>query len=290
MDSIIFNEAHLSQFQADGYTILSGLIDQARIDCWKETFHSLISELEPIRRLPQNGLGGQIVLDNLVEHAPEVMLPAAANATILDFLETVMGPFIQLESLRINLTEPAKREHVEVETRNWHRDMWALTVGRTDTYLPPNACNMLTYFQDMDEAMGPLRILPGSHRSQDLVAEQFQAQANERLIYAQAGDVVVIHSALIHAASPNISHRSRYFISRFYNKSYLPHRDVHSGPNTQQIIDIGRQRNDRRLMRLLGVDDLLFSRQVDANQSEAELWQMWIEQDRSTKKSASDPT
>ncbi|MFP6724930.1 MAG: hypothetical protein VCF25_32365, partial [Candidatus Poribacteria bacterium] len=64
------------------------------------------------------------------------------------------------------------------------------------------------------------------------------------------------------------SHRSRYFISRFYNKSYLPHRDVHSGPNTQQIIDIGRQRNDRRLMRLFGVDDLLFSRQVDANQSE----------------------
>jgi hypothetical protein len=43
-------------------------------------------------------------------------------------------------------------------------------------------------------------------------------------------------------------------------------------------------------MRLFGVDDLLFSRQVDANQSEAELWQMWIEQDRSTKKSASDPT
>jgi len=273
----------LQQFQQDGYTILKGLIDLGIVDVWKENFHQLIQQIEPIRRPPQNGLGGQIVLDNLVEHAPEVMLPAAANATILDFLETVMGPFIQLESLRINLTEPAKREHVEVETRNWHRDMWALTVGRTDTYLPPNACNMLTYFQDMDEAMGPLRILPGSHRSQDLVEEQFQAQANERLIYAQAGDVVVIHSALIHATSPNISHRSRYFISRFYNKSYLPHRDVHSGPNTQQIIDIGRQRNDRRLMRLLGVDDLVFSRQVDAAIPEAELWQRWIQQDRQAK-------
>ena len=134
----------LQQFQQDGYTILKGLIDLGIVDVWKENFHQLIQQIEPIRRPPQNGLGGQIVLDNLVEHAPEVMLPAAANATILDFLETVMGPFIQLESLRINLTEPAKREHVEVETRNWHRDMWALTVGRTDTYLPPNACNMLT--------------------------------------------------------------------------------------------------------------------------------------------------
>ncbi|MFP6723249.1 MAG: hypothetical protein VCF25_23700, partial [Candidatus Poribacteria bacterium] len=87
----------LQQFQQDGYTILKGLIDLSIVDVWKETFHQLIQQIEPIRRPPQNGLGGQIVLDNLVEHAPEVMLPAAANATILDFLETVMGPFIQLE-------------------------------------------------------------------------------------------------------------------------------------------------------------------------------------------------
>ena len=164
MDSIIFNEAHLSQFQADGYTILSGLIDQARIDCWQETFHSLISELEPIRRPSQHGLGGQIVIDNLVEHATEVVLPAVTEPPILDFLELVMGPFVQLESLRINLTHPSTPEALQVETRNWHRDMWALSVERTKDYLPPNACNALTYFQDMNDLIGPLRVLPGSHR------------------------------------------------------------------------------------------------------------------------------
>ena len=286
MPSIIFNEAHLSQFQADGYTILSGLIDQARIDCWKETFHSLISELEPIRRPSQHGLGEQIVIDNLVEHATEVMLPAVTEPPILDFLELVMGPFVQLESLRVNLTHPSAPEALQVETRNWHRDMWALSVERTKDYLPPNACNALTYFQDMNDLIGPLRVLPGSHRRPNSVKNLFEAQPDERLIYAQAGDVVIIHSALVHAATPNISGQPRYFMSRFYNKSYLPHRDSHTGPQVQRIITKAQRANDRRLMRLFGVDDLLFSRQVDASQSEAELWQRWTEQDRNTKKLA----
>ena len=38
--------------------------------------------------------------------------------------------------------------------------------------------------------------------------------------------------------------------------------------------------NDRRLMRLFGIDDLIFSRQVDATIPESELWKRWIEEDR----------
>ena len=49
-------------------------------------------------------------MDNLVEHEPEIMLPAVTNSVILDFLESVMGLFVQLESLRINLTESAAVE------------------------------------------------------------------------------------------------------------------------------------------------------------------------------------
>ena len=191
-----------------------------------------------------------------------------------------MGPFIQLESLRINLTEPAEKKQVKVETRNWHRDMWALSVGQTKSYQPPHACNVLTYFQNVDQDVGPLRVLPNSHRNFDLVQKQFHAQTKEQLIYPKIGDVVIIHSALIHAASPNFSTDPRYFLSRLYNKSYLPHRDHHNGPNTQKILQMAQINNDRRLMRLFGIDDLIFSRQVDATIPESELWKRWIEEDR----------
>ena len=85
---------------------------------------------------------------------------------------------------------------------------------------------------------------------------------------------------MIHAASPNFSTDPRYFLSRFYNKSYLPHRDHHSGTNTQKILRMAQINNDRRLMRLFGIDDLIFSRQVDATIPESELWKRWIEEDR----------
>ena len=274
---------YLDRFQQDGYIILKGLIDLQTIEIWKKSFHQLIQRVKPIRRPPNRGLGGQVVIDNLVEHEPKIMLPAVTNSVILNFLELVMSPFVQLESLRINLTEPVAVEKIEVETRDWHRDMWALFTGCTSDYLPPSACNVLTYFQNMDDHIGPLRVLPGSHLTQDLVQDQFQAQPNERFIYAQAGDVVVIHSALVHAASPNISDHLRYFMSRFYNKSYLPHRDHHTSPNVKYIIEVARRRKDRRLMRLFGIDDFVFSRQVDAIVPETKLWQMWIQEDKAAK-------
>ena len=275
---------YLEQFQQTGYTILEGRIDLQTINIWKKSFHQLIQEFDPIQRPSKYGLGKQIVMDNLVEHAPKIMLPAVTNPVILDFLELLMGPFVQLESLRINLTEPVAAEQLEAETRNWHRDMWTIPVGWTSDYLPPNACNVLTYFQDIDKKIGPLRILPGSHRSENLVQNQFQAQPNEHFIYARAGDVVVIHSALVHAASPNISGQPRYFMSRFYNKSYLPHRDQHTGPNVQQIIEAAQQQKDRRLMRLFGIDDLVLSRQMDVTIPETKLWKMWVQEDADAKR------
>ncbi len=274
------NSEHCRQFRQDGYVVVRGLISRDEVTTWKNTFHQLIQKVEPIRRPAKHGLGKQTVLDNLVEHAPAVMLPVVANSSILNLLEILMGPFIQLESLRINLTEPATANQIQIETREWHRDMWAVSAGRTKSYLPPNACNVLTYFQDMNDAIGPLRVLPTSHRNFNLVAEQFHAQNKERLIYPCVGDVVIIHSALIHAASPNVSLEPRYFLSRFYNKSYLPHRDHHTGPNTKKIIQTAQINNDRRLMRLFGIDDLIFARQVDATISETELWHRWIEEDR----------
>ena len=280
LEMTTINNEYYQQFCEDGYVIVEDLIGRNEVEIWKNTFHQLIQKIEPIHRPAQYGLGRQIVLDNLVEHAPEVMLPAVTNASILSLLEILMGPFIQLESLRINLTEPAEKKQVKVETRNWHRDMWALSVGQTKSYQPPHACNVLTYFQNVDQDVGPLRVLPNSHRNFDLVQKQFHAQIKEQLIYPKIGDVVIIHSALIHAASPNFSTDPRYFLSRFYNKSYLPHRDHHSGTNTQKILRMAQINNDRRLMRLFGIDDLIFSRQVDATIPESELWQRWIEEDR----------
>ena len=93
------------------------------------------------------------------------MLPAVIHPVILDFLERVMGPFVQMESLRMNRTDSVSKRQADVAATNWHRDGWAMFVGQTSDYLHPLACNVLTYLQDMTDDVGPLRVLPGSHRN-----------------------------------------------------------------------------------------------------------------------------
>lgn len=155
-------EKHIEEFKRDGYTVFEGLFDLEQIELWKTSFEELLKRqpaLTERKRAPE--LGDVVVLDNLIEKDPVVMLPAITNSVVLDFLEAVMGPLVQMESLRINRTTPATKSDTDVAAINWHRDGWALHAGETNDYLSPTACNVLTYLQDLTDNSGPLRVIPG---------------------------------------------------------------------------------------------------------------------------------
>ena len=110
--------------------------------------------------------------------------------------------------------------------------------------------------------MGPLRVIPGSHRRDIGIApEQGQQPPPRNHRHVEAGDVVFTHTArLLHSGTPNYSGHPRYFFSIYYNKSWLKCRDNHGGPAVQAIVQTARANEDRRLMRLLGEDPLLYAR------------------------------
>ena len=277
-------EIHVEEFKRDGYTVFEGLFELEQIELWKTSFEDLVKR-QPVlterKRAPE--LGDVVVLDNLIEKDPLGMMSAIANPVVLDFLEAVMGPFAQMESLRINRTTPAAKSSPDVAAINWHRDGWALHAGTTNDYLSPTACNVLTYLQDLTDESGALRVVPGSHRKDIFVSKENEhAELPEnRLIKIKAGDTVIIHSGILHSGSPNTSDQPRYFMSRFYTKCYLPRRDNHDGPNVQAIVAEARERNDRRMMRLFGEDELAGRRCMSTGSCpEEELWKRWIAEDR----------
>ena len=276
-------EKHVDEFKRDGYTVFKGLFDRETTEQWKTVFDDLVMRQPAIERNRAPELGNQIVLDNLVEREPKIMLPAVTHPTILDFLELVMGPFVQMESLRMNRTDSVSKRQADVAATNWHRDGWAMFVGQTSDYLHPMACNVLTYLQDMTDDVGPLRVLPGSHRSSVFMQKE-NARASlpkERLVRVKAGDTAIIHSCILHTGSPNTSGKPRFFMSRFYTKCFLPTRDNHNGPNVQKIVAEARTHKDRRLMRLFGVDDLAGTRSMATGSAPEEiLWKRWIAEDR----------
>ncbi|TRW14572.1 phytanoyl-CoA dioxygenase family protein [Glacieibacterium frigidum] len=263
---------HVRAFRRDGFTVFPGAHSAERLAEWRAAYDAICARE-----------GEAVWLGNTFEIDPALFLPAVANPDILDFAEAVMGPFVQLDALAINAFPPVPAATAIGKVNGWHRDRYAI-VPETSDYVRPISINTIFYFQDMDDALGPLRVVPGSHRQGFAIDTPGRTvpRADEVLIYPRAGDVVVTHYLLVHSGTPNTSGQLRYFMSASYNSSWMKHRDRLDGPKTTALRDQARAARDRRLTRLLGEDDLVWDRTNPywSTGGEAERWAAWIAEDR----------
>ena len=90
---------------------------------------------------------------------------------------------------------------------------------------------------------------------------------------------------MLHSGTVNRSTDHRYLFFLTFNHSWLKHRANYRGPVSQTVIARARARGDRRLLRLLGVDDQFVQR---ANcgflELDEENWQRWIAEDAAARK------
>ncbi|GDX40793.1 hypothetical protein LBMAG21_10850 [Armatimonadota bacterium] len=269
--------ARVAEFKEQGFTVFKKMYLEEQMQLWRE------KHLDLQERGVRSNLGHAAWwFKDMTEHAPHLMLPAVANQLILDFAERVMGPFIQLDNLTLAGFPSISPEEAAGKASGWHRDRWA-QVPRSEVFERPHAINAICYLQDLTDAYGPLRVIPASHRRPLTLApdERGIPHPEEQIIHMEAGDVVVIHNALLHSGTPNTSGKTRYFFSIFYNLTWLRHTDNHAGPNVLQIIENARQRNDHRTMRLFGVDEHLEVRANSGFQEPDEMvWAKWAEADR----------
>lgn len=206
------------------------------------------------------------------------------NPALLTFSEAVMGPYVQLDSMEVS-----GYPSVDAEKRGWvagwHRDAFHLTEEWSNyplsyqpgprPYTPPMACNHLTYLQDMTLHSGPLRVIPGSHLDYTFIADETRntPHPRERLLSLKAGDMVYTHCELLHSGTLNTSGTIRYFISIYLSHIGLPHRDTFETPTIKKLVAGARQRNDRRVLRLFGIDEGFHERQQAS-------WKQMIDDDQ----------
>ena len=72
-------------------------------------------------------------------------------------------------------------------------------------YRIPSGMNLLCYLQDMNAQTGPLRVIPASHLGAPptpVGEATWLPHPQEQLLDLKAGDLVVIHSDLIHSGTP----------------------------------------------------------------------------------------
>ena len=266
-------EEHLAEFKRDGFTLLPQMLDPA----WIREMRDGFEELEG--RVPNADGSRPAAITDLLEHKPEPVLRALSNERLLDFAEMLVGPHVQLESITFRRTPPQPEQ--DGAALGFHRDMFAF-FPEDGVYHRPLLFNALSYLQDLTDETGPLRIIPGSHmRALRMSPEEARRpHPEEVIVYPRAGDTAVFHCSMLHSGSPNRSNDYRYLFFLTFNHSWLKHRANYRGPVSQAVIAGARARNDRRLLRLLGVDDRFVQR---ANcgflEPDEENWKRWIAED-----------
>jgi hypothetical protein len=262
----------LDEFRRDGFTVFEGAHAPDMLERWRAAYDAVCARE-----------GESVWLGSALELDPELFLPAIANPLLLDFAEQVMGPFVQLDDLAINAFPSVAADAAAGRATAWHRDRYA-EVPQTSDYTHPPACNTIFYLQDITDAFGPLRVVPGSHRMPIVFTptDRHRPRADELLLYPKAGNVVFTHGLLAHSGTPNMSGKPRYFMSASYNRSWMKHRIDLSGPRTRALVERARERGDVRLMRLLGQDPTLWERVNPYwfTGADEDRWQAWIAEDR----------
>ncbi|NKB70520.1 MAG: hypothetical protein GKR89_25910 [Candidatus Latescibacteria bacterium] len=269
-------DERLDQYRHQGYTIFERLYDEATMAAWRRE-QDRLEETSLAPYAPQRTTW----FGNMLERSPQLMWPAVSHPDVLDFMEAVVGPLVQLDNLTLAAFPTMDAEEAAGKASGWHRDRW----GRmpNGSYERPLALNAICYLQDLDDAYGPLRIVPQSHIKPVAIAPEAIGlpHPDEELIHLKAGDVILTHNSLLHSGTPNTSGNKRYFFSVYYNISWLKYTDTFDGPNCRQLVDWARRRQDHRALRLLGQDDHLQARGNSGFQEpDQQRWQQWSAADR----------
>jgi Phytanoyl-CoA dioxygenase (PhyH) len=268
-------DRHLWALHENGFTVFDALFSVEQVDRWKSSFERLIEEGE------LSGGGGSQWVRDLVERDSSAALPLVADPTLVGFAEQLMGPFVQAESV-VMAGFPAHSHDCRGLVHAWHRDRLLGLEPIDGTYLRPLLIVVMVYLEDLDDARGPLRVIPGSHMQRHVICGEAKTRPHEReqLLHLRAGDAVVFHSHLLHSGTKNVSGGRRHFIGVTYNHTWMKQEDDYSGPNCKRILADARQRGDRRLQRLLGEDERL-SRRLNSGPvvPSTKQWSQWATED-----------
>jgi ectoine hydroxylase-related dioxygenase (phytanoyl-CoA dioxygenase family) len=199
----------------DGYTLLPALIDQDRV----------LAARHAIDALRAQHWDYQGVLDHYkcVFNRDPFWLPFLDLPAAIDLAEAVLGTDCHV------IGQTAWRCHPGFIGSDLHLDhLPQLVIAMPPKLLddpafelPMTICTLQLYLDDIDEALAPTRVIPGSHRAgrPPQAGETHWRGKPPHPIHCRAGDALVFRSELWHGGSPNLDpHRSRYMLQVHYGR------------------------------------------------------------------------
>lgn len=212
-------DVDVTSYRERGYVVVPDVLSGPELDVIRGELADLVTKASTVTENDE-------VYDLEDSHSPEaprvrrikqphVVMPSVAalvrHPRMIEVLSRLIGPSIRFQTSKLNMKSAGDGAAVE-----WHQD-WAFYPHTNDDLV---AVGIM--LDDVDDANGPLCVLPGSHRGAihdhhangffcgaiDPVATPIDFEAAVRLT-GSAGSMSFHHVRAVHGSAPNRSDRSR---------------------------------------------------------------------------------
>ncbi len=231
LESRLLSDEQLQRYQADGYLALESWIDEA----WMQRLNTTLDEYIEISR---TAAPDDRRFDTEPSHTPEnprlrrINQPTDLDPTFAEFAldgpatdlaQAILGPDIRYHHSKLNIKWHSGGDEVK-----WHQDI---------QFWPHTDFSPLTigvYLRDVDDEMGPMGIVPQSHKGQlyDLADENGSWTGSlsktdletvdldsADYLKGPAGSVTVHNCCAVHGSEPNLSDRMRPLLLQTYSRA-----------------------------------------------------------------------
>ncbi len=197
------NDLRQALFEIDvhGFTVLDGVLDRAEVAAIRAVNERLLESHG--EDLVFHGRAGHIT--NLPTLDP-IYFPLIDHPRVLPLLEAVMGPELILGSLNSRIVRPGD------EAQEWHGDV----PDQLQRHGAPVMMNTLWMLDDVSEANGATRIVPGSHRALRRHPPEGIEVKFAHQLSAPAGSVLAFNGQCWHAGGANRTDRNRHVLFGHY--------------------------------------------------------------------------
>jgi len=222
----MLSEAQISEFRETGVIVVESAYSTAALEPLRRQHQAWIDESRQHDGPFGEMLDGRPRFDVEPGHcaaAPALRRVASPEEISPDFLNLIeRGPM--LEAVADLLGDDLRFHHAKLNSKlpgsgttvKWHQDF------TFDPHSNDDCITALLFLDDVSHDIGPLRVVPGSHRGElyslrqdgkfsgavaDSVAAQCERQAIEYL--GPAGSLCLMHTRSLHASAENQTQRSR---------------------------------------------------------------------------------
>ena len=188
-----------SQLSEEGFCVVPGVLDRARTAEVRERLVASAAESE--RRGRPTVIPGldpnehNVRVFNLLDLDP-VFVELIEHPTARKLVEHVLGPSFIISNFTANIAKPGSRSMV------FHSDQAA---ALPEPWLEPWSINIIWCLDDVHEANGATRYLPGSQRIERGAELPADALERTRPFEAEAGSIVAMEGRIWHTSGANVT-------------------------------------------------------------------------------------